>query len=137
VAELGFKILGGQSEKKKFRRVKTIKIIKFRGKINFFFGETPGLGGPRPPKARGSSAPDLDDVWCIINFELINPVWKKSMADVVCVLLRKENYNDIYAYNKTTVLIINGTRRRKGRNQHVIDNWMVKLMACMCHTSVI
>jgi hypothetical protein len=59
-AELGSKIWGGQIEKKKFGGAKTIKIIKFRGKINkffFFFGETPGLGGPGPPKARGSSAP--------------------------------------------------------------------------------
>jgi hypothetical protein len=33
-AELGFKILGGQIEKNKFGGAKTIKITKFRGKIN-------------------------------------------------------------------------------------------------------
>jgi hypothetical protein len=33
-AELGFKNWGGQIEKKNFERAKTIKITKFRGKIN-------------------------------------------------------------------------------------------------------
>jgi hypothetical protein len=33
-AELGFKIWRGQIEKKKFEEAKTIKITKFRGKIN-------------------------------------------------------------------------------------------------------
>jgi hypothetical protein len=33
-AELGFKNWGGQIEKKKFEGAKTIKITKFKGKIN-------------------------------------------------------------------------------------------------------
>jgi hypothetical protein len=33
-AELGSKIWGGQIEEKKFEGAKTIKITKFRGKIN-------------------------------------------------------------------------------------------------------
>jgi hypothetical protein len=33
-AELGFKIWGGQIENKKFGGAKTIKITKFKGKIN-------------------------------------------------------------------------------------------------------
>jgi hypothetical protein len=33
-AELGFKIWGGQIENKKFEGAKTIKITKFKGKIN-------------------------------------------------------------------------------------------------------